>query len=238
MFLALDRAGVDATKEQDPSSDGRWRVSVAREDVARALIAMRDDGLPRRDPATVEAAGGGKGALVPSETAEQAQLLSATSADLRASLESVEGVLGARVHLSSPPATPFRDGALPVGRGSASVLLEYRGATPPLSADAVARLVAGAVSSLAPTDVAVVMVSRSAPAAPSGGVLAHVGPIAVARSSAQKLQAALACLVSLVAILAGAVLLLYSRLAQARSGAGPLASAAPAASAEAHGGEP
>lgn len=219
VFLALDRGGVDATKEQDPSADGRWRVTVAREDVARALLAMREDDLPRR-PTTGGDSASGKGALVPSEAAERAQLLAVTAGELRATLESIEGVLAARVHLSDPSGagTGMFQEATPPARTSASVLFEYRGATPPVSADSVQRLVAGAVAGLAPMDVAVVLVSRTAPASSSGGgVLAHVGPIAVARSSAQKLQGALAGLVSLAAVLAGAVLFLYSRLAQTRS---------------------
>jgi hypothetical protein len=86
-----------------------------------------------------------------------------------------------------------------------------------VSSDSVQRLVAGAVAGLAASDVAVVMLSRTTPAAPAGGLLAHVGPIAVARSSARGLQAALAGLVSITALLAGAVLLLYSRLSRARA---------------------
>jgi type III secretion protein J len=216
VFLALDRAGVDAVKDPDPSAEGRWRISVAREDVARALVAMKDDALPR---ATPQGGDPTKGALVPSEAAEHAQLLAATAESLRSSLESIEGVLGARVHLAAPEAAGglLRDTALPFVRGSASVLFEYRGATPPVSADSVQRLVAGAVSGLAASDVSVVMVPFTAPAAPSGGVLGHVGPIAVARSSMAKLQAALVALVSLAAALASGVLVLYTRLSRARA---------------------
>jgi type III secretion protein J len=216
VFLALDRAGVDATKELDPTTEGRWRISVAREDVARALVAMKDDALPRGEPA---GAGndGTKGALVQSETAEQAQVLAATAQSLRASLESIDGVLGARVHLAAPPPSTGLLHEAPTSRGSASVLFEYRGATPPVSADSVQRLVAGAVTGLAATDVSVVMVPFSAPAAPAGGVLAHVGPIAVARSSMARLEAALVGLVSVAAVLACAVLVLYGRLARARA---------------------
>ena len=71
------------------------------------------------------------------------------------------------------------------------MLLEHRGSTPPLSADSVQRLVAGGVAGLLPTDVAVVLVSRPAPASPASSELGHVGPIAVARRSMRELQAAL-----------------------------------------------
>ena len=72
------------------------------------------------------------------------------------------------------------------------MLLEHRGATPPVSAESIQRLVAGGVAGLAAADVVVVMVARPAPAGLEGvDGLAHVGPIAVTRASMHQLQAAL-----------------------------------------------
>ncbi|HZU84438.1 MAG TPA: hypothetical protein VE987_16025, partial [Polyangiaceae bacterium] len=161
VVLALERANVDAAKEPDRTAEGKWRVEVARDDVARALAVLRDEELPRTAPPGVLDALS-KGALVPSEAAEHAQLIAGLAGDLERSLERVEGVLAARVHLNVPAPSPLRDLAPP--RGSASVLLEHRGSTPPLSADSVQRLIAGGVAGLLPTDVTVVMVSRPAPA--------------------------------------------------------------------------
>jgi type III secretion protein J len=215
VFVALDRASVDAVKEQDPTSDGKWRVTVARDDLPRALSVMREEDLPRRDPpGVIEAVG--KGSLVPSEAAEHAELVAAQAGELERSLDGIDGVLRARVHLNVPAPSPLRDA--PAARGSAGVLIEHRGATPPVSAESVQRLVAGGVAGLVPADVVVVMVARPAPAgldAVDG--LAHVGPIAVTRASMHPLQAALFAMVALVAALAGATLALYSRLARARA---------------------
>ena len=97
------------------------------------------------------------------------------------------------------------------------MLLEHRGSTPPLTADAVQRLIAGGVSGLAPADVSVVMVPRPMPAARGEAQLAHVGPIAVARSSAKVLQAAVVGLFVLVLMLAAAVASLSSRLSKLRA---------------------
>jgi len=215
VFVALDRASIDATKEADPATEGRWRVAVGRDDLPRALSIMREEDLPRRDlPSVVDAIG--KGSLVPSEAAEHAQLVAGIAGELERSLEGIDGVLTARVHLNVPAPNPLRDTAPP--RGSASVLVEHTGPTPPISADAIERLVAGGVAGLIPADVAVVMVPRaSLPGFEAGDGLAHVGPIAVTRASMRELQAALVGLVALVAILAGATLVLYSRLARARS---------------------
>jgi type III secretion protein J len=214
VVVALERASVDATKEVDPQAEGKWRVTVARDDVPHALAVMRDEELPRtRPPGVLDAVG--KGALVPSEAAEHAQLVAGLEGDLERTLDGVDGVLRARVHLSVPERSALRD--LPTQRGTASVLLEHRGSTPPLSADSVQRLVAGAVAGMMPTDVNVVLLSRAAPPAPTGGELGHVGPIAVARTSLRDLQGALVALVALVAALATATLVLYARLTRARS---------------------
>jgi type III secretion protein J len=142
--------------------------------------------------------------------------MAGVAGDLQRTIEGVDGILSARVHLSVPPANPLRE-AIPT-RATASVLIEHRGATPPLSADSVQRLVAGGVAGLLPADVAVVMVARSTASrdADTGG-LAHIGPIAVARASMRQLQAALVVLVAVVALLAIATLLLYSRLSRARA---------------------
>jgi type III secretion protein J len=216
VVVALDRAGIDSAKEPDPTAEGKWRVEVAREDVPRALVAMREEELPRTSPAGVLDAVG-KGALVPSEAAEHAQLVAGIAGDLERSLESIDGVLSARVHLNVPSPSPLRD--LVPAQGSASVLLEHRGSTPPLSAESVQRLVAGGVAGLLPSDVALVMISRPAPAAATAAELGHVGPIAVARRSLRELQGALVGLVALVALLAALTLVLYARLTRARADA-------------------
>ena len=214
VVVALEHASVDATKEPDPGAEGKWRVDVARDDMSQALAVLRDEELPRAPTRGVLDAVG-QGSLVPSEAAEHAQLVVGMAGDLERSLESVDGVLRARVHLNVPAPSTLRDPS--PAHGSASVLLEHRGATPPLSADSVQRLVAGGVAGLLPPDVAVVMVSRPAPPLSGGRELRYVGPIAVARASMRQLQAALAALVALVAVLAGATLLLYGRLKRLRA---------------------
>ena len=214
IILALDRANVDSTKEVDPQAEGKVRVVVARDDVPRALSAMRDEELPRPRPVGVLDAMD-KGALVPSQAAEHAQYVAGLSGDLERTLQGVDGVLDARVHLNVPAPDPLRDG--PPARASASVLVEHRGSAPPITTEAVQKLIAGGVGGLAVADVAVVMVSRAAPAARGEAQLSHVGPIAVARGSVRPLQAALGVLVLLVALLATAALALYVRLGRARA---------------------
>ncbi|MGO8998665.1 MAG: hypothetical protein ACLQVI_35530 [Polyangiaceae bacterium] len=223
IVVALDRANVDATKEVDSTADGRFRVVVPRDDVARALVTMSAEGLPRPNPAGILSSVD-KGALVPSRAAEHAQVVAGLAGDLERTLEGVDGVISARVHLSLPetdPLSAFRDSAEAQGervRGKASVLIEHRAAAPPISIAEVQRLVAGGVAELTPESVAVVMVERSSPAtAGDPTALSHVGPIAVARTSARVLQVGLAALLVVIAFLASVTLSLYLRLTRARA---------------------
>lgn len=213
IVVALDHAAIDATKESDPVVEGKFRVMVTRDDAARALGTMRSEDLPRPHATgvmdTVD-----KGALVPSAAQEHAELVAGMAGDLARTLEGVDGVLAARVHLNIATPDPLRFGPTP--KTTASVLLEHRGVTPPLTETAVARLVAGGVPDLALADVAVVFVPRAALPIATESELRHVGPIAVARGSMRLLQAALAGMTLLVAALAGVALVVYTRLRRAR----------------------
>jgi type III secretion protein J len=211
VVVALDQAGIDAAKEADPTVEGRFRVTVPRDDAARALATMSDEQLPRaKSRGLLDAAD--RGQLVPSQAAEQAQLVAGLAGELERTIGNIEGVLAARVHLNLPARDMLRDG--PPAKSSASVLVEHRGTTPPLAAESVQRLVAGGAPSLAASDVVVVFiphVSRPGGLAPDVG---HVGPIAVARSSMTTLKIALASLVLLVLALAAATLGLYAKVAR------------------------
>ena len=138
----------------------------------------------------------------------------ASQGDLERTLANVEGVLAARVHMNLPARDGLRDGPIP--KATASVLVEHRGTTPPLTSESVQRLVAGGASGLAPADVAVVFIAHGARPASARQDVAHVGPIAVARSSMTTLKVALAGLVLVVLALAGATLGLYAKLARLR----------------------
>jgi flagellar biosynthesis/type III secretory pathway M-ring protein FliF/YscJ len=108
----------------------------------------------------------------------------------------------------------LREGPPP--KTTASVLLEHRGTTPPLTADAIQRLVAGGAPALLPADVAVVFLPHAARPAPGRSELAHVGPIVVARTSSNTLKIALASLVLVMVGFATLSLVLYAKLARSR----------------------
>ncbi len=211
--LLLDEAGMAAGKEADPQVEGKFRVLVAREDVPRAIMVMREHELPRPKPKGVLESLGTSN-LLPSTNAEHAQLVLGTAGELERSLGGLEGVLTARVHLSVPTKEPF---AATQAKATASVLIEHRGTTPPITQDATQRLVAGSVAGLAREDVTVVFVGRPARATNSGPQLAQMGPLGVARSSLRPMQIMVVLCTLVIVGLSVALLSVYLRLSKLRS---------------------
>jgi type III secretion protein J len=213
IVLALDRAGVGAEKELDPAAEGHYRVMVERDEAPRAITAMRAEDLPTPpSPGLLDSLG--KGTLLPSRLAEHAHFLAGLSGELERTLLAVEGMLSARVHVSIPQADPLREG--PRVKATASVLLQHRGATPPIDAHEVKRIVAGAAPGLSPEDVAVVMVPR-APGAAADRALSRLGPITATRGSVSLLRMVTAGIVMVALALLVAVLVLWSRLRRLRA---------------------
>ncbi len=218
VVVALDHVGIDGEKEPDPSSEGRFRVLVARDEMGHAVATLRDEELPPRPtPGVLDAVG--KSSLVPSLAVERAQYLAGLAGDLERTLLAIDGVVAARVHVSVPPPEPF--GEKPTQKATASVLIKHRGATPPIDPQAVQRLVAGAVAGLGASDVTVVSVSHLTPPS-EGRQLAHVGPIAVSRASLGYVRGLIALLLGTTVVLSIALVLVWFRgrraLAQAFAG--------------------
>ncbi|HKQ69446.1 MAG TPA: hypothetical protein VJT73_08910 [Polyangiaceae bacterium] len=214
VVVALDHAGVGGEKEFDPANEGKFRVMVERDEAPRAIATLRDEDLPAPvTPGLLEAMG--KGSLVPSQLTEHAQFVTGLGGELERSLAAIEGVLSARVHLSLPESDALREG--PRAKPTASVLLRHRGATPPLAAPEIKRLVAGAAPGLAPDDVAVVTIPRPAPAGSAERALSRLGPITATRGSVSLLRMVTAAVVAIDLALVGAVLFLWSRLRKLRA---------------------
>lgn len=223
VVVALDQSGIDAAKELDPTTEGKFRVTVSRDDVGRSLAVMREEELPRAKAKGVLDAD--HGALVPSAAAEHAQIVAGLAGELEKTLGNVDGVLAARVHLAVPPREPLRDG--PPAKATASVLVEHRGTTPPLAPESIQRLVAGGAPGLLAADVAVVFVPRPAHAGASRTDLAHVGPITVARGSMTTLKIAFAAIIAIVIALAAATGALWAQVARLKREQENAAKAAP-----------
>jgi len=159
----------------------------------------------------------------------------ALAGELSKTLEGVEGVLEARVHLVLPTRDPLAPPDAQQSAPKASVLLRV-GQRSPLANEELQRLVAGAVKDLDPKSVSVVIVQdqRRRTAAGAGQQLRSVGPFQVGAGSRAALLATLIGGLIVLALLGTVTMLLLRRnralAAQVRQGGG-IAAATPEASA-------
>ena len=170
VMLALADAGVEARKAKDEGEEAAFAVAVRTSDAApaRRVLAARD--LPRpRIPPLPEVLG--TSGLVPTALEEHARYLHALSGELARTLEALDGVTGARVHLALPLADPLRPDARRPPR--ASVILRCRPdarARVEALADGIRRVVSGAAEDLDPASVSVLVAEAHAgPESPAAG---------------------------------------------------------------------
>jgi type III secretion protein J len=164
--VALDEGGVAAEKVREEGAEGGWTVRVAAGEVARAhrLLAARE--LPRTRPAGLGEVFGRPG-MVPTPVEEHARWLHALAGELAASVEAIDGVVEARVHLGLPGDDPLRPG--PRAAPQAAVLVKCRPdacATLRGLEGGLRALVAGAAEGLKAEAVAVVIAEAAQPPAP------------------------------------------------------------------------
>ncbi len=207
VLVALEQDGVVATKEAEPEQERGYRVLVGRDDASAAITVLTRKSLPRvGSPGVLDALG--KGALVPSRSSEHAKVVIGTAGELERSLNRLDGVLSARVHLAVLQKDSLSFGE-PERAPTASVLLRYRGATPPITPQDVQRLVAGAVPGLQAEAVTVV----SAPSPAEGRLvereLARFGPITLTRGSLGPAKLMVGGIVVLNLVWLGVVALLW-----------------------------
>jgi type III secretion protein J len=161
VVVALDDGGVVAGKRREDGPDGRFTITVRPRDATRAQRVLAERELPRaRPPGFGDVFG--KGSMVPTPTEEHALYLHALAGELARSIETIDGVVEARVHLGLPRADPLRPGDRPAPRGA--VLVKCRPAscdTVRALADGIRSLVAGAADGLDAASVSVVVAPGS-----------------------------------------------------------------------------
>jgi type III secretion protein J len=168
MLVALEERGIQARKVLDDARDGGWIVSVASRDAPAARRVLSEQDLPRT-PAPGLGEVFGKPAMVPTPLEERARYLHALSGELARSVEAIDGVVEARVHLALAPDDPLRTQAAPPPRAAVLVKVRarQRARVEPMI-DGIRLLVAGAVAGLDAATVSVVISEAAAsPAAPA-----------------------------------------------------------------------
>jgi type III secretion protein J len=167
---ALQRSGIHGEKSLSDAEGNTWNVTVPTERVARAYAVLEEFKLPGgQELRSRDIFCGEK--LVVTPTEERICALIGREGDVAANLESLNGVIDARVHL----VLPEKDltGQMR-GTAKASVLIEYQqlaGGRAPLTEAEVQQLVAGAIDGLRPEAVIAIMKPSALPVAGGSSVL-------------------------------------------------------------------
>jgi type III secretion protein J len=160
MVIVLKENGLDASAEHEvgekKEGGGTWAVKVRGGDqnLVLAWRVLRENGLPKEKSKGLGDvfAGGG---MIPTAAEEKARLLVGIQGEIARTLKSVNGVADARVHIVLPENSPLIDRSQ-WSPTTASVLMRYQAAQPPLTEPEVKALVAKGVEGLLPEHVAVV----------------------------------------------------------------------------------
>jgi type III secretion protein J len=209
----LHEAGIDAKKSRESGRDARWSVEVPDESAALSLKLLTDHGFPReKAPGFGEIFG--KGSMVPTTVEENALFLHALSGEISRTLNGLDGIVSARVHVVASPAGPPSALRAPV-KPRASVLLKVKSGRIveiALRKPEIQALVAGSVEGLDADKVSVMLSELPVPPA--------MPPSPVSRSFKVPLFFA----ASLVALLSGALAFafLYVRRLQKQMAVAPL----------------
>lgn len=160
LLVVLSENNIRAKKilletDQGPS----WNVNVKRKEFLRALQILKENNLPGEKVKGVLEIFGKKDFL-PTQTAEKALEEYSQNAELSKTLEQIQGVVKARVHIAR-----VRDELTGVEKPvSASVLINYianDSGAQPFSTDDIRKIIAGGVANLLEDNVNVVAVPVS-----------------------------------------------------------------------------
>jgi type III secretion protein J len=221
---AMERAGIGAEKVPDEGTSsaggGSYTVRVAHGDGTRAVDLLRALGLPH-DKRRGFAETYGQPSLIPTPSEERARYLDATAGEIERTLETVDGVVSARVHLVLEETDPLAVDAKPKSPARAAVLLKTRPGAAPIAAADVQKLVAGSVAGLDAAAIGVVLTAAADPSDVAATVMAPLGPLRITPGTRPLLVAALVIALLLLALLATLLLVTARRLAALERATGP-----------------
>jgi type III secretion protein J len=213
VVTALERHSIAAKKEKDETGENAFKISVSSSDIGRAMELMRSLGLPRNKRHGLGETYS-QPSLVPSATEERARFIEALRNDVERTLETIEGVVSARVHIVLSESDPLSADSKPRVPAQAAVLIKTKaGFSISLRESDIQKIVAGSVPGLAPVSVAVVVTSAPEWSGAGAPTMIAVGPIRMTPGSKIVLMGAFAVLLGLVAVLAMVLLFTARRLA-------------------------
>ncbi|MFM0204633.1 type III secretion inner membrane ring lipoprotein SctJ [Paraburkholderia fungorum] len=245
IIAALSHHGVNGYKERN--ADRTWNISVDDADAVVATELASAYALPRGGHANLGELFSRQG-LISSPEEDRVRYVYGLSQELSETLEKIDGVLLARVHIVLPekdPMDPAQD-TLP----SASVMMRYRSDyNLELMRDRIRALVAGSVEGLTPARVSLTLLAVTpvltfpGRCADGGDVASAAGAVVATdcvRDGNPSRTTAMLCVLALLVLLAAGFMWLWrsqtrtwfgrkTRVAAAKAGPGQPAQAAPQA---------
>jgi type III secretion protein J len=210
IVAVLQEQGIMATKEPDGAEEGTWKIVVPRRDVPKVWSVLQQYRLPSSPGRRFQDVFG-KNKLVVDPIEEKALFLEALQGELGHTLESITGIVSARVHVAIPETDLSGE---KTSEAKASVMLEYHPDTsggPPVRESEVQRLVASGVTDLKPENVAVVMRPILIQRSQQAYDFVAFGPLVVAAPSVVTLKILTGGVV-LVVVALGVILYLNGRV--------------------------
>lgn len=203
IIATLQQHGVSAQKTLDNPETNTWSVGVPSKATARAWTVLAEYKLPKEPDRGFKDVFG-KSSLVVTPIEEKAMYVEALQGEIARTLESIDGIIDARVHL----VLPERDlaGQL-LSTPKASVMLEYQPSANgllPIQVPEVQQVVAHAVDGLDPASVSVLEkpASIAAPSVQASKLdLVSVGPLVVEESTLPYLKGGVAVVMAALAVL-------------------------------------
>ena len=159
IVVLLRENGINAAAELEPNQKkdaAVWQVDVIGQSdtVVKAWKILRENGLPRGKVQGLNEVFANAG-MIPTAAEEKARLMYGLNGELIRTLDSLPGVVDARVQVVLPEITPLVDKSQQAPT-TASVLIQFRGDQPPLKEPEVKSLMAKGVEGLTTENVAVV----------------------------------------------------------------------------------
>lgn len=152
----LSERGLDARKVPEPGKKPTWAIEVTEEQASDAVRVLAELGLPRPVAETGCDVFGGSG-LIRSPVEEQLCRVRVLERSIERTLQNVEGVLIARVHVVVPP--PPRPGQAPVPAKASAMVRTAPGQAARVrqSQELLRALIAGGVEGLTPEAVSLLV---------------------------------------------------------------------------------
>jgi len=153
MMALLLTTKVECTKSA--GAEGKWMLSVAQADFAKAVQTLQSSGYPKEHFAGLGESFK-KSGLISSPTEERIRFMHALAQDLSSTISRIDGVVVARVHIVLPDNNPFAEKVKP---SSAAVFIKHRPSTNlDLQMPEIKQLVQSSIEGLEFENVSIVMI--------------------------------------------------------------------------------